>query len=409
MISTITIQNYKSIVELTIPIGHINVLIGENGCGKSNILEAITLLSAATQNKLDNEFLVSRGIRVTRPELMRSAFEIESTKEDIILSWKADNYDVTEILTNDNTEYSTWGKKIVPPDETQQTIVAEADDSNKGNINKDEIIKIIANAANTQNTDRIVKIIEENPDKNIELIALIAEAFATFTIEKIMQMHKYGYFLIYSPENTALRNFAKEGQIEPLGIYGEGLFKLIRYMSKHTPEKITEIKSYLELFGWFEDFDIPNGLFSNESVLHIKDKYIASEIDYFDQRSSNEGFLFVLFYLVLVISDKTPSFFAIDNIEAALNPKLCAKLITCLAELSKKYDKQVIVTTHNPALLDGLDLSDDQQKLYTVYRNKLGHTKINRISKPTPLAGEPATKLSELFMRGAIGGLPKNF
>jgi len=64
----------KSIENLSINLGRINVFIGENGCGKSNILEAITLASAATQNKLDNEFLTSRGVRVTIPQLMRSAF-----------------------------------------------------------------------------------------------------------------------------------------------------------------------------------------------------------------------------------------------------------------------------------------------------------------------------------------------
>ena len=42
-----------------------------NGSGKSNILEAIALGSAAAQYKLDNEFLISRGIRVTETRFMR--------------------------------------------------------------------------------------------------------------------------------------------------------------------------------------------------------------------------------------------------------------------------------------------------------------------------------------------------
>ena len=38
----IRIENYKSIVDLTLELGRFNVIIGTNGCGKSNILEAIT-------------------------------------------------------------------------------------------------------------------------------------------------------------------------------------------------------------------------------------------------------------------------------------------------------------------------------------------------------------------------------
>lgn len=46
MIKTISIENYKSILKLKLDLGRINVFIGANGSGKSNILEAIAMLSA---------------------------------------------------------------------------------------------------------------------------------------------------------------------------------------------------------------------------------------------------------------------------------------------------------------------------------------------------------------------------
>ena len=83
MIGEVRIENYKSIQKLKLELGRVNVLIGENGCGKSNMLEAIALASAAVDNKLDNEFLASRGIRITEPQFMRSAFEKENLDKDI--------------------------------------------------------------------------------------------------------------------------------------------------------------------------------------------------------------------------------------------------------------------------------------------------------------------------------------
>ena len=109
------------------------------------------------------------------------------------------------------------------------------------------------------------------------------------------------------------------------------------------------------------------------------------------------------------MSKATPQFFAIDNIDAALNPKLCGELMRRLCELAEKYDKQVILTTHNPAILDGLNLSNDEQRLYAVYRNDQGHTKARRIQAPKVRSGVTPTKLSDAFMHGLIGGLPKNF
>ena len=109
------------------------------------------------------------------------------------------------------------------------------------------------------------------------------------------------------------------------------------------------------------------------------DQYLDDDLKYIDQRSANEGFLYLLFYLALFISNETPHFFAIDNIDNSLNPKLGSELIKVLAELSKEHNKQALLTTHNPVILDGLDLNDDDQRLFVVYRNADGHTKVRRI------------------------------
>jgi AAA15 family ATPase/GTPase len=216
-------------------------------------------------------------------------------------------------------------------------------------------------------------------------------------------------FFIYAPENTYLRKFEDEGAIEPIGVRGEGLFKHLVEIFKENPDKAKEIKENLQLIDWFEDFEIPKDLMFTEKRVIIKDRFLEDGLNIFDQRSANEGFLYLLFYFTLFISDKTPKFFAIDNIDNALNPKLGKKLIEVLAKLAKKHQKQTILTTHNPAILDGLNLNDDEQRLFVVFRNGDGHTKIKRIFKKEMPEGVAPMPLSEMFLRGIIGGLPKNF
>lgn len=109
MINEIRISNYKSVEKLKLELGRVNIFIGENGCGKSNILEAIALISAATNNKLDNEFLTSRGIRVTEPQFMRSAFDKDNLTKPINLFLDFDkNETLSYNLINDNQPYSKW-------------------------------------------------------------------------------------------------------------------------------------------------------------------------------------------------------------------------------------------------------------------------------------------------------------
>ncbi|NER00948.1 MAG: ATP-binding protein [Cyanothece sp. SIO2G6] len=217
--------------------------------------------------------------------------------------------------------------------------------------------------------------------------------------------------VIYSPEETALRNLYREGQIEPLGIHGEGLLKLIKVLANdESGIPMETIKESLTALGWFEDIEVSNSKvgFAEEERISIFDRFTRS---WFDQRSANEGFLFVLFYTALMVSKDTPSIFAIDNMDASLNPKLCTKIITDMVKLAQQFDKQCFLTAHNPAVLDGIDLGDDEQRLFVVSRNRKGHTRVKRIGiedKPFSATGEDL-KLSEAFLRGYLGGLPKNF
>jgi len=217
-------------------------------------------------------------------------------------------------------------------------------------------------------------------------------------------------FLIYSPENSALRTFQAEGQILPRGIRGEGLFAFLKKLqnSKGGRAALAQISEQLQLLDWFRELHLAGDLAPGERTLRIGDRYLAEGL-LFDQRSANEGFLFLLFYFALCIGPGTPGFFAIDNVDASLNPRLCAELTRRLVALAKPHDKQILLTTHNPAVLDGLDLHDDAQRLLVVHRNRKGHTKVRRVEAPTVAEGETPVRLSEAFLRGYIGGLPKNF
>ncbi|MFS8118051.1 MAG: AAA family ATPase [Microcoleus sp.] len=389
MIGEVRIQNYKSIQKLKLELGRVTVLIGENGCGKSNILEAIALASAAASDKLDNEFLAARGIRVTEPRFMRSAFDKENLAKDISIELRSNKgEEFSCLLQNDNSPYSQWvSKNFFGNTKTSLKNAANLVVQKYGGI------------------DKVRSILEEERElSEQESLSLTKDA------ESFAQIFSILKFIIYSPENPALRTFEQEGQIQPLGINGEGLFKLLSFLSfDKNQDKLNQIKKKLRLIDWFEDLEVPQNLAAMQTSIQITDRYLDTDLSYFDQRSSNEGFLFLLFYFTLFISDLTPKFFAIDNIDASLNPRLCRRLIQELVELAKKNDKQVIFTTHNPAVLDGLDLDDDEQRLFVIYRSQLGHTKAIRILKPEPLEGQEPVSLSEAFLRGYIGGLPENF
>jgi hypothetical protein len=71
--------------------------------------------------------------------------------------------------------------------------------------------------------------------------------------------------------------------------------------------------------------------------------------------------------------------------------------------MTKKHDKQVIFTTHNPSILDGLNLDDEDQRLHLVFRNAEGNTVVKRHIRKKGLPGMEQARLSEAFIRGYLG------
>jgi predicted ATPase len=404
MIRKITIENFKSIQKLELELGRINVLIGANGCGKSNILEAIAFASAGAADKLNNEFLAPRGIRVPDdPRFMRSAFESESVTKDITIA--ISGYAVDEV--GDGTDESEVGIEY-------DCVLRRDNDLPYAEwVNVGEIPWLLRffHHMDYQRRSKEADIIERTDEfeKALNYMKSRDEFKKLYDIRRTSKLHLHD-FVIYSPENAVLRRFEEEGQLQPMGIKGEGLYKLLRVLSmEEHRERLADIKCRLRLFDWFEDFEIGGHVALGERIIEITDRYLDRDLATFTQRSANEGFLFLLFYFALFVSKDTPSFFGIDNIDAALNPKLCMQLMIELAQLAKQYDKQAIITTHNPSILDGLDLNDDEQRLFVIYRNIHGRTRARRIFKPEPLEGQLPVRLSEAFLRGYLGGLPDNF
>jgi len=410
MVENIRIRNYKSIVDLTLDLGRFNVIIGTNGCGKSNILEAITMASAASQNKLDAESLKNRGIRETEPQFMMNAFddiELDSNNSVIQIDIRStENPEGTSAIIGYSNQERKWRNNGDISDEAYGIIISKevheilngfiekSKDSERTTFDK-ELNDFLSN---NRYKDWLAFVRNEKNVTKEEIEKKLGKSF--------LEAPTYANYISFRPVEKVLRDF-NDYTTYPLGNKGEGLFQYLKELSKNENNKglFEEINKGLKMLDWFDGFNIPDGLLSNEYKLSIGDKFLKDTLRYFDQRSTNEGFLYLLFFLTLFNSKDTPQFFAVDNIETSFNPGLCQNLTKYLVKTTKENDKQVILTTHNPFVLDGMDLSDDEVRLFVCRRDIDGHTKIERVK----YREDRKMSLSELWMSGLIGALPDNF
>ena len=389
MFTKVHISNYKSINDLNMNLGDFTLLIGANGCGKSNILEAITMAAAANAQKLDFEYFANRGMRVVQPEMMLPAFhDHQASHIKVQLEEQGEKILTFELHYDSESKPPRWvcdPKFLFFP-------VYITTDGRGGRLTDEDLKSMIVDTMRNVGEFKL----------SDQELTLMARKFLTNYESKGLNQ-----FLIYSLEESKLRAADNDNRIFPLGRNGEGLFAYLKSLAQREGGKaiIDEIKEHLRVLDWFEDMAIPGNQLSNEFLINLKDYYMSETIKGFNQKSTNEGFLYLLFYLTLIISDETPAFFAIDNIDAAFNPKMCREVIKKLIRLAKEHNKQIIATTHNPAVLDGMNLYEDGVVLNVVRRTIDGDTRVSRV-KPKAELNIP---LSEAWMKGYIGGLPDNF
>ena len=410
MIREISVKNYKSIVALDMPLARFNLLIGANGCGKSNILESIALAAAASANKLEREYFDNRGIRFVEPVFMLPAFEdVEAQSINIEVSVDAEKESRSipfDIRFNENAKPPRWesSTKSTSFGEllNQMKKIVEASDDEIKDVEKLKIKQKIK-AFSEKITSFFAS---DSVPEDIRKIILETQFLNVANKDVVLPEDSLKQYMIYSLEESRLRLIDDNKQIYPLGNRGEGLLPYLKELSQkpNGADIIKEINENLKLLDWFDEMTIPSGQLSSEVNIRLHDSYLRKSLEYFDQRSTNEGFLYLLFYLTLIISDETPSFFAIENIDASFNPKLCKEVVRRLIQLAKKHNKQIIATTHNPAVLDAFDLENEDVKLHVVRRSIDGYTKINSVE----LKSELNMPLSKAWTEGLLGGLPNN-
>jgi predicted ATPase len=146
-------------------------------------------------------------------------------------------------------------------------------------------------------------------------------------------------------------------------------------------------------------------------TLRLRDRYLRSGMSWLSAVEANEGALYALFLLAILFHPATPRVLAIDNVDQALNPRLARFLLERVQAivLAEPKRPQMLVTTHNPLVLDALDLKDERVRLFVINRDKKsGATGVRRIlhSRALDQSEKPDMTLSRLWISGGLGGMP---
>lgn len=386
----ICVGNFKSLYDASFEPGKINVFIGANGSGKSTVLEAVGLLSAAMTDRVDAASLQRRGVRLSVPALYKSNFKDIKRRNPTInlsLEWNDSDtahdfrYDV-HLTTPTDTDYWKYHSEAFFQDGVQKW----------GRSN-----------ASRQQSNNYIGFFLIDDDKDLENGRKIARALSN-----------YG---IFQPNTMTLRGTIPDpSQSGTLGLNGGRLAESMKELLSTVDDDVMFgdifMDDVLDMIDWASNISVnapkKNNINANipttRQVIEFADRYMKDSAQ-FTGYDASEGALYVLFMLSLAMHPQGPAIFAVDSFDHALNPRLAKKMTEVFCQEIIKNGKTAFLTTHSPLVLDGLDITNDDIRLFAVDRNSKGHSQITRITVSPELLAE-GQALSRLWINGRIGGVP---
>ena len=417
MLKKLTVERFKSIRRATLELGRINLFIGGNGAGKSNILEATGVLSAAVDRGLGDADLGRKGVRITPPELMKSAFKNHELPKTLQLTAELEGdvtYRVNLTGKEDDPLLAFFSESCT---QGQEPIFGRGSDG----------------------TRVLGRSVRGNLNRHRGIWDQVRTAF-DFPDAVEAALHGLSQYAIYAPQTDFLRGMAA-GKVDtpPIGLHGEGLPQAVRGLivqeeeaSKESPIYDLKVRATDLAFlpKWARQVQvgrIDSALTSRalldqgDDMVYFLDRYMHDRRRKLSVYDSSEGTLFLLFASILLAHDDSPKIFAFDNVDNALNPRMTRFLLEAIIEITKESSerglscgpRQVFFTSHNPTSLDAFNLFDDDQRVFVVERNEDGHTTVTRLKPRQEMTQEEwqqaknGRNLSQLWLddeiRGALG------
>jgi predicted ATPase len=366
-LTKITIKGFKSIAfdkPITLDIGNINILLGANGAGKSNIISFFKMIGYMMNESLQ-QFIAQSG--TNQKFLYYGSKKTPTLSAEIRFDGK-DSYDIYRFsLTN-----AVLDRLIISSEEIEWR-----NPKNNTTFSKQLVSNFNESALNhLKSEDAACKIVWD----------ILAGC-------KVYQFN----------ESSALSPMRQASTVESahyLQSEANNLASFLLYLKNGYKESYERIVSHVkEIVPQFKDFYLEpeRGYVSLKWVDTSANDYVLSSDQF-----SDGSIRFIALATLLLQPEKTmPRVIIIDEPELGLHPYAIDQLTEMIKDAS--LHAQIIVATQSPSLIDGFDADDvtvierDEDNQCSVARRLNGKDYSEWLDEYT---------LSELWNKNVIGGRP---
>ena len=405
MIKKLRLINWKSFEDATLHIDPLTIIIGANASGKSNLLDALMFL-----------YRIGRGVGVHEaieggPGLpgLRGGFEWICLKPN-----EQFTLEVTTDGLHDHEEY-VYKLKVEVSAVTVARILSE-ELTHLSWLDHDEKPKNLKlfTTSTTEGSGKVEVKYPNNTDidhgsfiftPNEYEQSVLARLEPVFTVpEEVSQasshiLKQLRSIFVFDPIPSLMRGYSRMSH--SLDSDGSNIAGVLAQQISPRKEEIEKtLAAYVSVLPerdivrvWAEGV----GKFNTDAMLYCEESWSDSSTQEIDARGMSDGTLRYIAIVTALLTRERGGLMVIDEVDNALHPSRADQLLNMLKELGKERNIDVIVTTHNPALLDAAGPS--MVPFITVaHRNEgSGHSELKLF--------EDIESLPKLLAYGSLGKL----
>jgi predicted ATPase len=373
---------------IDLPMRSLNVLIGANGCGKSNFVEVLNLLRYAPV-RFDAPIMTGGGVKewlwkggefdlnqfasIEAEVINNFSDSLECVRHRIDFGGSSDRVlldreliacgEATEDLKNFTTVYSNHGGNA-----------SIRDDHSNGKLREMDGSKL----------DFRVSILSQIRDPELyDTLDFLQRAYNGIHI------YRDWTFGTSSPMRSSQ---VPDGPVNDVGREGRNAVTVVASMKRADRNRL--VKEMQSLYPEIEDVRVaPAG--AGAMQLFIEE---GGGVEISAERLS-DGTLRFLFLLAILLQPEPPPMIVIEEPELGLHPDVIPKLAALLIEASERT--QIVLTTHSRMLVDAL--GDDPESVIVCEKHN-GESTFERLDGERMKVWLEKYSLGDLWSKGEIGG-----
>ena len=339
MLKLLQLDNYRSFRAESVDLDNPTFLVGQNGAGKSNFVDAISFLAEAMASPLSAVFQRRSGFErvVHRRGKTRSA----------TIGFHLKLQDLNDFTRRATYDLIVRGRRDFQLEIVRERCTVEGPDGSKATFNRQA----------SRNSERSIRwsgdVSAPKLTSSTLALALVGDSRFEPVFNFLVNMRTYCIDPL-----TLRSDHEQYGNME-LDEDGSNAARVLRWMERKSPEDWEEICGLLaSAVPGFAEVHARrrNGKLTLEFLLNMRTGRAR-----FDASDMSDGTLRTLGILVAAYQRPAPSLIAIEEPQASIHPRALGVILDVLRDA--KRSSQIVVTTHSPDILDAKWIKDRHLRL----------------------------------------------